>query len=111
MDETGNIWPQSEEGLQGHLRDCMKLVVTARDRLGVLLDLAQVPEDAALRDMADTHHELEKALRRVLEAEARLYDFTSRQAGRDRPGHIDFDAIRNEIGCRLSRLRECCRSD
>jgi hypothetical protein len=26
-------------------------------------------------------------------------------------GDIDFDALRREIGCRLNRIRRCCRSD
>jgi hypothetical protein len=94
-------------------------------RIGVLaaiarkmaLILGQEQADAArtVVQIARVQIDLERAVARIMEAERAWNDWNNRPGGAgDHPaagGEIDFDAVRHEIGCRLARLRECCRSD
>ncbi|SMC42462.1 MULTISPECIES: hypothetical protein [Primorskyibacter] len=50
-------------------------------------------------------------LKAASETEAQLAKAQRDRAGIVRDYAIDFDAARSEIGCRLDRLRRCCREE
>ncbi len=91
-------------------------VLVARVReLGAIVTAEMTYSPGAIRLIGRVHVELERAVARLVEAERAWNDWTngSGRAGGEpgAGGDIDFDAARYEIGCRLARLRECCRSD
>lgn len=97
------------EGEKKRYEDAVLLLSAVRSTLADLLRAAVAGEAANLREIVAKQAELESALRRVFETEER-YHGRNGQRGGD-AGDIDFDALRAEIGCRLHRLRECCRAD
>lgn len=49
-------------------------------------------------------------LRLAMELEAKLAELEKRDAGIANSYAVDMDKARIEVGCRLARLRACCRS-
>ena len=45
----------------------------------------------------------------IVESQKREADFNGRYGDGLEDGDIDFDQVRRDIGCRLSRIRSCCR--
>ena len=45
----------------------------------------------------------------IAESQKREAEFNDRHGTGLREGDIDFDDLRYQIGCRLGRIRECCR--
>jgi hypothetical protein len=90
------------------------LIGLARD-MGALLSGVEEHGLRAVTLLAQKQIELERAVARILEAEKAIHDWLDRtggtRGGAGPQGDIDFDAVRYEIGCRLSRLRECCGPD
>jgi hypothetical protein len=72
-------------------------------RIGALSAIAQ--ELGAI--LEQVHPDKAGAMVRIVRVQVDLERAVAPAAG----GDIDFDAVRHEIGCRLARLRECCRSD
>jgi hypothetical protein len=83
--------------------------------LGTILEQVRPGDVGAMARIVRVQVDLERAVARIMEAERAWNDWNNRTGGADgQPaagGDIDFDAVRHEIGCRLARLRECCRSD
>lgn len=99
---------QDESDHRGQLADSVRLLRSVRRTLTDLLERADEP--GVPRDVAAKAAELESALRRAWEAEERWNDWQARH-GRAREGgpEIDFERVRDEIACRLERLRDCCQ--
>lgn len=67
-------------------------------------------EDAKTGDIKRTLTEVRQLVRLAAELEMKIAERDIRDHGLARAGHaIDFDAARAQIGCRLDRLRRCCR--
>jgi hypothetical protein len=83
--------------------------------MGAFLQSVEPLTGSVMKRIARAQIELERAVARILEAEQAWNDWNSGSgAAGHQPGaggDIDFDAARHEIGCRLARLRECCRPD
>jgi hypothetical protein len=94
--------------IERHFADALTLLRAVRATLADLLrDLLEGGE-ASLRDLTGKQAELETALKRAFEAEAKWNDWQAKR-GEGRPGSdIDLSAVREEIACRLARLRACC---
>ena len=85
--------------------DAGALLQAVRVSLTALLRRVMEGDASALKDLATKQAELESALKRVFEAEAKYHD---QCAARGRGGDdVDYGALREEIACRLNRLREC----
>lgn len=84
-------------------------------KMALILEKEQADTAQTIVRVARVQIDLERAVARIMEAERAWNDWNNRTGGAgDHPaagGDIDFDAVRHEIGCRLARLRECCRSD
>lgn len=111
MEESLSTAIATEGGLRKYLQDSIVLLVSVRSGLAVLLQQIIDGDVGAFKELAEKQSELEKALKRVFEAEDRFNEWYARETDQGRPGDIDFDAVRHEIGCRLARIRECCGSD
>lgn len=84
--------------------DAVTLLRAVRETLADLLRQLVEGEGDNLRDLASKQAELESALKRVFDAEARYHDWIKRHGGLA-AGTIDLDAARAEIRRRLDRLR------
>jgi len=111
MDDTNGALAATDAGVRKQLDDGLVLLSAVRSSLADLLRDVRGGQAGALKELATKQSELERALARVFDAEQKYHDWLAREAGALAPGDIDFDAARREIGCRLSRLRECCQAD
>jgi len=100
-----------ELGLRKYMHDSFALLALVRSGLADLLQQILDGDVGAFKELAEKRGELEKALKRVFEAEDQFNEWYAREADQGLPGDIDFDAVREEIGCRLARIRKCCGSD
>ncbi len=66
-------------------------------------------EGHGVKDLERLLHDLDKNWKLSLQMEFRFEELFRKQ--RDTETIIDFERIRHEIGCRLSRLRACCQSE
>jgi len=114
MDEVNIAAITTEADLNKYLKDTIALLTAVHREVATVLVRAREGDPAAVHELAARNGELEDALLRVMKAEQKLDEWNDRSTGhgaRSRGGEIDFDAVRHEIGCRLARIRECCRSD
>jgi hypothetical protein len=88
--------------------ESLLLLSSVRGTLAGLLEDLMSGNASVLKDIASKHAELETALKRAFETEQRFNDWNARRTGGVVPGEVDFASARNEIGCRLARLRACC---
>lgn len=96
------------ETMMTYREDAVLLMRAVRTTLADLLRRVIEGETGALKEIAAKQAELETALRRVFDAEAKLHDWMERHGGGGAAGGgLDLEAARNEIGCRLHRLRSC----
>lgn len=65
-------------------------------------------EVAAVKDAVKLTTDLRGWLRIAYEMETTFHDRQRKQAGLDRHYAVDFDQARDQIRCRLDRLRRCC---
>ena len=101
----------SGEDIQRHFEDAIGLLRSVRRRLSQLLEDAEAGEPGALREIGQKQSELETALKRAFDAEERYNDWQARTSGLRQASEIDFDALREDIACRLNTLRSCCQEE
>lgn len=93
------------ELMRQYREDAVLLLRAVRETLADLLrQLIEGEGSGSLRELTTKQAELESALKRVFEAEAKFHDWIERIGG-TAAGTIDLDAARAEIGRRLDRLR------
>ena len=99
----------SAADIEQDLIDALNLLRSVRRTLTRLLDRVEHEDDSqALKEVGLKHSELEAALRRAYEAEERYNAWAAKTSGVQNACEIDFGALREEIACRLQRLRDCC---
>ncbi len=98
-----------DEARLKEFHDAWKLLVSVRSTLADLLAEAAEGNTTELGEIVKKHGELQTALNRVFEMEKKWNDWHAKQSAGLRPGDIDFNAVRQELSCRLARLRACCR--
>ena len=99
------------EDIEQHFLDALRLLRSVRRTLSDLLDRVQDGETGLLKDIGLKQSELESALKRAFEAEERYNDWSAKNSGVTNAAEIDFDALREEIACRLQTLRDCCQEE
>lgn len=99
--------------LQELVADSLRLLRSARHELSLSLEAMRQGDASKGPAVIKDHKELTAALRVALETERKLDDWIAKNTGNegDDPEAFDFDAARNDIGCRLDRLRACCHSE
>lgn len=101
----------SREEIEQHFSDSIALLRHVRRTLSDLLDQVESGETSALKDIGLKQSELESALKRAFEAEERYNDWHARNSGVTNAAEIDFDALRQDLACRLQALRDCCQEE
>ncbi|WP_241962884.1 hypothetical protein [Thalassorhabdomicrobium marinisediminis] len=88
------------------IEEARQLFETIGTTLSAVLELVSAGDfkdiDLLPRQMA----RLTDALADIRKKEA---DFNEKFSDQPAGGEIDFDDLRHEIGCRLNRIRQCCR--
>jgi Skp family chaperone for outer membrane proteins len=94
-----------------HFADALTLLRSVRRTLSDLLTRVEDGETGLLKEVGLKQAELESALKRAFEAEEKYNAWAEKQGARTAlpAGHLDLDAVRHDIACRLARLRECCQ--
>ncbi len=98
----------SAEDIEAAFTDAVSLLRSVRRTLTRLLDRVEDGEDGLLKDVGTKTAELETAIKRAFEAEARYNDWHEKHSGMKNAAEIDFDALRQDLACRLQSLRDCC---
>ncbi|WP_210527508.1 hypothetical protein [Rubellimicrobium arenae] len=98
----------TQEDIELNFRDALTLLRSVRRTLSDLLDRVSDDEPGLLKDIGLKQSELETALKRAFEAEEKYNAWHERHSGVTNACEIDFDTLREELACRLARLRECC---
>jgi hypothetical protein len=98
----------SADEVERDFHDALKLLRSVRRTLSTLLDRVEAEEEPGLlKEIGLKHSELETALRRAFEAEEKYNAWAAKASGVQNACEIDFDGLRQEIACRLQRLRDC----
>ncbi|TNC73414.1 hypothetical protein [Rubellimicrobium roseum] len=97
----------SAQEIEDTLTDTLQLLRSVRRTLARLLDRAEDGDGTALKDIGLKSAELETALKRAFEAEERFNAWHEKHSGLRNACEIDFAGLREEMACRLARLRDC----
>lgn len=94
--------------IERHFADALLLLRSVRGTLADLLRDLLDGGESSLRDLTGKQAELETALKRAFEAEAKWNEWQDKRGERAAGSTLDLAAVREEIACRLARLRACC---
>jgi hypothetical protein len=109
MDDTTKATiPSGDGGLTQELKDARTLLTSVRRTLVDMLELAR-DGDLPVQEVVKKQAELERAVISVFNTEQKYNEWVARETGKLLDGEIDFDTLRDAIGCRLDRLRSCCQ--
>ena len=106
-DMTEEVGPDT---LQRAIRTVEEQLLSMKDDLEDLNRRVRHGEFDALKDSTKITTEIRQWLRIATEMEAKLAERRKTEEGIVNGYALDLDAARTQIGCRLSRLRRCCRS-
>ena len=106
MSETKSELVSVADEYRAQIQSSSLLLASVSQTLTAVLDQVRAGNLAGLKDIAKKHGELETALGRAHETERKFNEWQRRQSGALADGEIDFDAVRDEIGRRLDRLRD-----
>ena len=84
-----------------------------RDLKADMEDLTQrvrTGEVERVKEAGKTLQELRQWMKLAMETEKALNDIAREDQGLDRPYAIDLAEARRQIGCRMARVKPCCRS-
>jgi hypothetical protein len=89
------------------IEEARRLYETIGETLSTVLELVKAGDFKDIDLMPKQMTRLTDAIAEVRKREA---EFNDRHGTGLSEGDIDFDELRREIGCRLGRIRRCCRS-
>lgn len=105
MSETETPVEREAGALRRLIRHSEVLLDSVAETLTDLLERVRLGESTDLRTLTSKQSELETALKRAVEIERRYDEWQTARTGELRDGEIDLDAVRDEVGRRLARLR------
>ena len=89
------------------IQEAKQLYVTIGETLNSVLDLVHAGD---FKDIDLLPKQMSRLTDAIAEVQKREAQFNDKFGDGLEPGDIDFDVLRRDIGCRLSRIRRCCRS-
>jgi len=89
------------------IEEAKQLYETINETLSTVLELVRAGDFKDIDLMPKQMTRLTDAIAEVRKKEA---EFNDKHGTGLAEGEIDFDDLRREIGCRLGRIRKCCRS-
>lgn len=104
--QTGGM-PTEQKTAAERIEEARRLSETIGETLSAVLDLVQAGDFKDIDLLPKQMARLTDAIADIRKKEAEFNDkFGTGLA----EGEIDFDQLRREIGCRLGRIRRCCRT-
>ena len=99
------------ETAREQMDEALRLLQRMRRTMTAMLDAVETGDAAPTsREVLQKASELEQLARMALGIEARFNEWRERHDGSYlADGAIDFDAVRTQLECRITRLRDCCR--
>ncbi|WP_296417439.1 hypothetical protein [Pseudooctadecabacter sp.] len=88
------------------IEEARRLHSSIRDTLKAVLDLV---EQGELKEVASLPKQMTQLHQAYLDINKKEAEFNDKHGTGLRDGDIDFDAVRDQIRCRLGRIRKCCR--
>jgi hypothetical protein len=89
-------------------RASIRLLTSVRETVELRLTLFQAEDPVSgVQDLLKKTGELEQALRSAIELERRFHDWKAKTEPGESADDIDFDRVREDIRCRLARIRDC----
>lgn len=89
------------------IEEARQLYETIGETLSTVLDLVNAGD---FKDIDLLPKQMSRLTDAIAEVRKREADFNDKFGDGLEQGDIDFDVLRREIGCRLGRIRRCCRS-
>ena len=90
------------------IEEARRLNETIGETLNAVLDLVRAGD---FKDIDLLPKQIARLTDVIADVRKKEADFNDRFGDGLGQGDIDFDALRREIGCRLNRIRRCCRED
>lgn len=90
------------------IEEARQLYQTIGETLSTVLDLVNSGD---FKDIDLLPKQMARLTDAIADVSKREADFHDKFGDAIKQGDIDFDALRVEIGCRLSRIRRCCREE
>lgn len=89
------------------IEEARQLYRNINQTLSTVLELVQAGD---LDDVALLPKQMAQLTSSIAESQKREADFNGKYGEGLEDGDIDFAQLRRDIGCRLGRIRKCCRS-
>lgn len=89
------------------IEEARQLYETIGETLAAVLELVKAGD---FKDIDLLPKQMSRLTDAIADARKKEADFNDKFGDGLGDGDIDFDALRREIGCRLGRIRKCCRS-
>ena len=99
--------PTEQHAAAERIEEARQLYETIGETLNAVLELVNAGDFKDIDLLPRQMSRLTDALADVRKKEA---EFNDRFGTNLEQGEIDFDQLRRDIGCRLGRIRKCCRS-
>lgn len=89
------------------IEEARQLYETIGETLNIVLDLVKAGD---FKDIDLLPKQMSRLTDAIADVRKKEVDFNDKFGTGLEKGEIDFDQLRRDIGCRLGRIRKCCRS-
>lgn len=103
--------PEDGSPIDPEIEELRASISEFRDDLRDLSEQVRSGEDNAVAVAGRLLLEIQRSLRQAKETEAKIERRRKQREGVVHDYAVDLDDARYQIGCRLGRLRQCCRAD
>jgi hypothetical protein len=93
--------------LDAQLTEVAETLADLKDDMKAMQSRIRLDDDGAVRDNLRLISDLRNWLKIAFELEAKFHDREQARAGQAAAYAVDFDHARDQIRCRLDRLRRC----
>jgi len=104
--QSGGMTTEQKPAVE-RIEEARRLYETIGETLNTVLDLVKAGD---FKDIDLLPKQMTRLTDTIAEARKKEADFNDKFGDGLGEGDIDFDVLRREIGCRLGRIRRCCRS-
>ena len=99
--------PTDQKPAAERIEEARRLYRNINQTLNTVLELI---EDGDFNDVALLPKQMAQLTSAIAESQKREAEFNGKYGEGLADGEIDFEQLRRDIGCRLGRIRKCCRS-
>lgn len=102
--------PPENAGLDAEIEQVRRTMTYLTELLALMEDEVMEGDPSTIKEAAKLLIEIRNWSRLAMETEARFEEREKRRSGVVNTYAVDLEEARHKIGCRLSRLRKCCRT-